>query len=88
MQTYGNIPDFSMETLKARCVADFKRPEIPVQTGLPSKSIKSSEYPRYNTQTNEVQEEGRPNCGYFSPSYKGKQNTHRRRYRDKVWSRD
>jgi hypothetical protein len=29
---------------------------------------RSSEYPRYNLQTHENQEEGRPKCGYFNPS--------------------
>jgi hypothetical protein len=37
---------------------------------------------------NETEEEGRPKCGYFSPSWKGEQNTHGRSYRDKVWSRN
>jgi hypothetical protein len=36
--------------------------------------------------THEIQEEGRPKCGYFIPSYSGEQNTHGRSYRDKVWS--
>jgi hypothetical protein len=30
----------------------------------------------------------RPMCGYFTPSYKGEQNTHGRRYRGKMWCRD
>jgi hypothetical protein len=37
---------------------------------------------------NETEEEGRPKCGYFSPSWKGEQNTHGRSYRDKVWNRE
>ena len=36
----------------------------------------------------ETQEKGRPKCGYFDPSKKGKQNNHGRSYRDKVLSRD
>jgi hypothetical protein len=44
---------------------------------------KSSEYPR----PHEAQE-GRPNCGCFGPSYKRELNTHKRKYRDKVWSRN
>jgi hypothetical protein len=28
-----------------------------------------------------AQEEGRPQCGYFSPSLKGEQNTHWRKYK-------
>ena len=36
--------------------------------------------------THETQEEGRPKCEYFVPPYNGEQNTHVRRYRDKVWS--
>ena len=37
--------------------------------------------------SSETQEEGRSKYGYSGPSWKGEQNTHRRRYRDKVWSR-
>ena len=33
-------------------------------------------------------QEGMPNCGCFSPSQKGEQNTRRRKYGDKVWSKD
>ena len=36
----------------------------------------------------EAQEEGRPQYGYFGPSYKGEQNAHGRRYRNKVWGRE
>jgi hypothetical protein len=36
----------------------------------------------------EAQEEERPKCGYFSPSEKGEQNAHGRKYGDKVWIRD
>ena len=38
--------------------------------------------------THEAQEEGRPKCGCFSPSYKGEQNIHGSKYGDKVWSKD
>ena len=31
---------------------------------------------------------GEQEYGYSGPSYKGEQNTHRRRYREKLWSRD
>jgi hypothetical protein len=37
---------------------------------------------------NEAQEAGRPKYGYFSPSYKGEQITHVRKYIDNNWSRD
>ena len=36
----------------------------------------------------ETQEERRPKCGHFAPSYNWEQNTHGRSYRDKVWSCD
>jgi len=36
----------------------------------------------------ETQEVGRPKSRCFSPSYKEEPNIHRRRYRNKVWSRD
>jgi hypothetical protein len=36
----------------------------------------------------EAQEEGRSKCGCICPSQKGEQNTHGRKYGDKVWSKD
>jgi hypothetical protein len=37
-------------------------------------------------QTHETQEEWRPKCGHFAPSYNSEQNTHERSYRDKATS--
>jgi hypothetical protein len=36
----------------------------------------------------EAQEEKRPKCGCYRPSYKGEENNNGRKYRDKVWNRD
>ena len=36
--------------------------------------------------TYETQEEGRPKCEYFLPSWKGEQNTNGQSYRDKIQS--
>jgi len=47
-----------------------------------------SEYPRTIHRPYEVQDEGRSKCGCFSLSLKGNQNTHRKIYRNKEWSRD
>lgn len=37
-----------------------------------------------STEWIKIVQEGRPKCGWFSVSSKGKQNTHRRKYEDKV----
>ena len=36
----------------------------------------------------EAHEEERPKCRYYSASQKGEQNSHRRKYGDKMWSKD
>ena len=38
--------------------------------------------------TRETQEEGRPKCGYFDPSYKQEQNAYEMSYSEKVWIRE
>jgi hypothetical protein len=38
--------------------------------------------------THETQEEERPKCGHFNPSYKGEQNNQGMNYRGKIQSKD